>query len=107
MNTNSNVNEDEDDLPVLPNYKFAERQFEIYKMRAMKAHAEIVSGSYKSLKRYKMVEVRPGEVPALKEVLCSDEDNLNLITNRMDRFIHLMDECSEFMDKLERDSIQK
>lgn len=62
---------------------YAKMQFEIFKMRAMRVHAEIVSGAYKQAKVFQLE-------PEGKERSFTENELLERKVHEMDRHIHFM-----------------
>ena len=69
------------------------RQFEIYKLRAMRAHAKIVSGAYKFQKVFKCI---PGG-----ERECTHDEKLEMAFQKLDSHIKLLDELNDSLSNQE------
>lgn len=85
---------------------FSERQFEVFKMRALRAQAIVLTGAYK------MRESSQGREPTSEEkergvvigwTAHTEEQKLKIALDTMNNFIHLMDECNESIDTLRRE----
>lgn len=75
--------------------RMLQRQFELCKLRALRAHAEIVSGAYKFKNTY-LVKTIDGH-----EELLANEELLQLKVEEMNRHISLADETMESLAVLE------
>ncbi len=76
----------------MANLKFAERQFHIFSLNAMRAHAEIVSGAYKHRKVMRGPISKPDE-----QTLLTEEELLIDKVEEMKRHINLAREQSEWL----------
>lgn len=77
------------------NVDYAKRQFELFSLRAMRAHAEIVSGAYKLSKKQIGCERKEDGRIGFRPM--TDEEKLVDKVDEMDRHIHFAQESADFI----------